>query len=103
MEYSFPPLIEGAPYESNECPTAWKYLPTLALPDGSHNFEEDTVYFHLPSLKDPKQTVFGISCFRQIPVEVRINLSVCNVQYTVVDSKFYDFPLTLYCIGYANF
>lgn len=67
MEYSFPPLVPGAP---NECPPGWKYLPTLALPDGSHNFDEDTVYFHLPSLKDPKETVFGISCFRQIPVEV---------------------------------
>lgn len=70
VEYSFPPLVEGAPYDSNECPPGWHYLPTLALPDGSHNFEEDTVYFHLPSLKNPRQTIFGVSCFRQIPVEV---------------------------------
>lgn len=54
----------------NECPPGWKYLPTLALPDGSHNFDDDTVYFHLPSLTKPKQTIYGISCFRQIPVEV---------------------------------
>lgn len=66
VEFSFPPLIPGTP---NECPPGWKYLPTLALPDGSHNFDDDTVFFHLPSLTDPKQTVFGISCFRQIPVE----------------------------------
>ncbi|CAK9796481.1 Late secretory pathway protein AVL9 homolog [Anthophora plagiata] len=66
VEYSFPPLVPGAP---NECPLGWKYLPTLALPDGSHNYDEDTVYFHLPSLNDPKLTVYGISCFRQIPVE----------------------------------
>ncbi|KYQ47397.1 Late secretory pathway protein AVL9 like protein [Trachymyrmex zeteki] len=66
VEYSFPPLVPGAP---NECPLGWKYLPTLALPDGSHNYDEDTVYFHLPSLNDPKQTIYGISCFRQIPVE----------------------------------
>lgn len=71
MEYSFPPLVPGFPYE---CPAGWKYLPTLALPDGSHNYDEDTVYFHLPSLNDPKQTVYGISCFRQIPVEVSILL-----------------------------
>lgn len=58
--------MPGAP---NECPPGWKYLPTLALPDGSHNFDEDTVYFHLPSLTDSRSTVFGISCFRQIPVE----------------------------------
>ncbi|RZF33793.1 hypothetical protein LSTR_LSTR012011 [Laodelphax striatellus] len=68
VEYSFPPLIPGASDES-ECPAGWKYLPTLALPDGSHNYEEDTVFFHLPSLTDPERTVFGISCFRQIPVE----------------------------------
>lgn len=67
VEYSFPPLVSGAP---NECPLGWKYLPTLALPDGSHNYDEDTVYFHLPSLNDPKRTIYGISCFRQIPVEV---------------------------------
>jgi hypothetical protein len=72
VEYSFPPLLEGDPHA---CPAGWKYLPTLALPDGSHNFDEDTVFFHLPSLSDPKQTVFGISCFRQIPVEV------CDVRY----------------------
>ncbi|EZA52975.1 hypothetical protein DMN91_009118 [Ooceraea biroi] len=66
VEYSFPPLVPDAP---NECPLGWKYLPTLALPDGSHNYDEDTVYFHLPSLNDPKRTIYGISCFRQIPVE----------------------------------
>ncbi|XP_053987688.1 late secretory pathway protein AVL9 homolog [Hylaeus volcanicus] len=66
VEYSFPPLVPGAP---NECPLGWKYLPTLALPDGSHNYDEDTVYFHLPSLNDIKRTIYGISCFRQIPVE----------------------------------
>uniref|UniRef100_A0A8D8Q2P0 Late secretory pathway protein AVL9 homolog n=1 Tax=Cacopsylla melanoneura TaxID=428564 RepID=A0A8D8Q2P0_9HEMI len=69
VEYSFPPLIEGSSPDSNECPSGWKYLPTLALPDGSHNFQEDTVYFHLPSLTDRMKTVYGISCFRQIPVE----------------------------------
>lgn len=66
VEFSFPPLVPDSP---NECPPGWKYLPTLALPDGSHNFDEDTVYFHLPSLTKPKQTIYGISCFRQIPVE----------------------------------
>ncbi|KAF5307941.1 hypothetical protein FQR65_LT06508 [Abscondita terminalis] len=66
VEYSFPALVPDAP---NECPPGWKYLPTLALPDGSHNYDEDTVYFHLPSLTDSKKTVYGISCYRQIPVE----------------------------------
>ncbi|XP_056633967.1 late secretory pathway protein AVL9 homolog [Diorhabda sublineata] len=66
VEYSFPELVPGHP---NECPPGWKYLPTLALPDGSHNYDEDTVYFHLPSLSKPMKTIYGISCFRQIPVE----------------------------------
>ncbi|XP_011297232.1 late secretory pathway protein AVL9 homolog [Fopius arisanus] len=66
VEYSFPPLVPGSP---NECPIGWKYLPTLALPDGSHNYDEDTVYFHLPSITHPNKTVYGVSCFRQIPVE----------------------------------
>lgn len=70
VEYSYPPLIPGAAYDSNECPPGWHYLPTLALPDGSHNYEDDTVYFHLPSLTNSHETIFGVSCFRQIPVEV---------------------------------
>jgi hypothetical protein len=70
VEYSYPPIIPGAAYDSNECPPGWHYLPTLALPDGSHNYEDDTVYFHLPSLTNSHETIFGVSCFRQIPVEV---------------------------------
>ncbi|XP_043478388.1 late secretory pathway protein AVL9 homolog [Leptopilina heterotoma] len=66
VEFSFPPLVPEAP---NECPLNWRYLPSLALPDGSHNYDEDTVFFHLPSLTDPKCTIYGISCFKQIPVE----------------------------------
>lgn len=72
VEYAYPPFIEDYGSDSNECPPGWKYLPTLALPDGSHNYTHDTVYFHLPSLNDRNQTVFGISCYRQIPVEVII-------------------------------
>ena len=38
----------------------------MALPDGSHNYESDTAFFHLPDLVDPRKTIFGISCYRQI-------------------------------------
>lgn len=69
VEYSYPPWSEEYSIDSNECPPGWKYLPTLALPDGSHNYTEDTVYFHLPSIKNPNETVFGISCYRQISVQ----------------------------------
>ena len=51
---------------SSELPSQWKHLPSLALPDGSHNYESDTAFFHLPDLVDPRKTIFGISCYRQI-------------------------------------
>ncbi|BET03358.1 Transport protein Avl9 [Nesidiocoris tenuis] len=69
VEYSYPPLMSGGAADSPDTPSGWKYLPTLALPDGSHNYDKDTVFFHLPSLVSADETVFGISCFRQIPVE----------------------------------
>ena len=69
MEYAHPPLIPGGDNFSSELPSQWKNLPSLALPDGSHNWDQDTSYFHLPALHDPRKTVFGISCYRQIDVE----------------------------------
>uniref|UniRef100_A0A4W3IXL2 AVL9 homolog (S. cerevisiase) n=1 Tax=Callorhinchus milii TaxID=7868 RepID=A0A4W3IXL2_CALMI len=47
-------------------PEEWKYLPFLALPDGAHNYQEDTIYFHLPPRSANRRTVYGISCYRQI-------------------------------------
>ena len=69
MEYSHPPLIPGGDCYSSELPSQWRNLPSLALPDGSHNWDQDTSYFHLPALHDPRKTVFGISCYRQIDVD----------------------------------
>jgi len=40
VEYSYPPLIPGRPVNSSECPEEWKHLPSLALPDGAHNYTE---------------------------------------------------------------
>ncbi|XP_018800974.1 PREDICTED: late secretory pathway protein AVL9 homolog isoform X2 [Bactrocera latifrons] len=68
VEFSYPPLIPNTTGK-NECPSGWKYLPTLALPDGSHNFGEDTVFFNLPSLTEPAESVYGVSCYKQIPIE----------------------------------
>ncbi|XP_053678165.1 late secretory pathway protein AVL9 homolog [Anopheles nili] len=68
VEFSYPPLVGGTEGKS-ECPSGWKYLPTLALPDGSHNFNSDFVCFNLPSLTDPQQSIYGISCYRQIALE----------------------------------
>lgn len=72
VEYAYPPFTEDSPSDSTECPSAWKHLPYLALPDGSHNFDEDTAYFHLPCLHDSNETIYGISCYRQIPIEVNM-------------------------------
>ncbi|KAI5637932.1 transport protein avl9 domain-containing protein [Phthorimaea operculella] len=66
VEHCYPELVAGAP---TELPPAWRHLPALALPDGSHNYLSDTIFFNLPGLTDPEHTVYGISCFRQIPVE----------------------------------
>ena len=49
-----------------------------AIPDGAHNYEKDTVYFHLPSLKNPNETVFGVSCYQQIQSDV----SSKNINYS---------------------
>ncbi|XP_058443728.1 late secretory pathway protein AVL9 homolog [Malaya genurostris] len=68
VEFSYPPLIAGSEGKQ-ECPSGWKYLPTLAIPDGSHNFTQDVICFNLPSLLDPHESIYGISCYRQIPVE----------------------------------
>ncbi|XP_055680402.1 late secretory pathway protein AVL9 homolog [Lutzomyia longipalpis] len=82
VEFSHPPLIEGTTGK-NECPSGWKYLPTLALPDGSHNFTDDTVFFNLPSLTDPKESVYGVSCYRQIPAE-RLKIKTADVTRSTV-------------------
>ncbi|EAA06436.5 AGAP000251-PA [Anopheles gambiae str. PEST] len=86
VEFSYPPLVAGTEGKG-ECPSGWKYLPTLALPDGSHNFSSDFVCFNLPSLTDPEQSVYGISCYRQIALEeVRIrtaDLTRSTVQKSV--------------------
>uniref|UniRef100_A0A7N9B1K6 AVL9 homolog (S. cerevisiase) n=1 Tax=Mastacembelus armatus TaxID=205130 RepID=A0A7N9B1K6_9TELE len=66
VEFSYPPLMPDEPHDSNRLPEEWKYLPFLALPDGAHNYQEDTVYFHLPPLSEDMKCVYGVSCYRQI-------------------------------------
>uniref|UniRef100_A0A8D0G5K7 AVL9 cell migration associated n=1 Tax=Sphenodon punctatus TaxID=8508 RepID=A0A8D0G5K7_SPHPU len=66
VEFSYPPLIPGEGHDSHRLPEEWKYLPFLALPDGAHNYQEDTVFFHLPPRCGDRTTVYGVSCYRQI-------------------------------------
>ncbi|XP_062860085.1 late secretory pathway protein AVL9 homolog [Trichomycterus rosablanca] len=65
VEFSYPPISDEG-HDSNVLPHEWKYLPFLALPDGAHNYQEDTVYFHLPPLSEELKCVYGVSCYRQI-------------------------------------
>ncbi|KAF9315655.1 late secretory pathway protein avl9 [Podila horticola] len=72
VEYAFPPFPgQSARTQLGrlDVPEEWSLLPFLALPDGSHQSDEDFTYFHLPpvkSRKDVDKTLFGISCNRQI-------------------------------------
>ena len=45
VEYAYPPLVEGTDEASGELPEEWKHLPTLALPDGSHNYSKGMFQF----------------------------------------------------------
>lgn len=66
------PEPEGRPGELGDCgqlPPLWRTLPSVALPDGAHNFDRDTIYFHLPHPSRPERTVYGISCYRQMPAD----------------------------------
>ncbi|KAF9437796.1 late secretory pathway protein avl9 [Entomortierella beljakovae] len=72
VEYAFPPF-PGQSAKTKltrlEVPEEWSLLPFLALPDGSHQSDEDFTYFHLPPVKgreDTAATLFGISCNRQV-------------------------------------
>ncbi|XP_032406665.1 late secretory pathway protein AVL9 homolog [Xiphophorus hellerii] len=66
VEFSYPPLMPNEGHDSSLLPEEWKYLPFLALPDGAHNYQEDTVYFHLPPFSGDMKCVYGVSCYRQI-------------------------------------
>lgn len=61
-------------------------MPTLALPDGSHNFIEDSVFFNLPSLEEPNESVYGVSCYRQIPVE-KLKIRTADVTRSTVQKS----------------
>ncbi|XP_033050996.1 late secretory pathway protein AVL9 homolog isoform X3 [Trachypithecus francoisi] len=80
VEFSYPPLIPGDGHDSHTLPEEWKYLPFLALPDGAHNYQEDTVFFHLPPRNGNGATVFGISCYRQIEAKPLYGLLQAKLQ-----------------------
>ncbi|RCN52667.1 hypothetical protein ANCCAN_01043 [Ancylostoma caninum] len=63
VEYSYPKLDGDG---EGGLPEEWINLPSLALPDGAHNSDSDTIFFILPSRERSGEAIFGISCYRQI-------------------------------------
>ncbi|XP_061442554.1 late secretory pathway protein AVL9 homolog isoform X2 [Rhineura floridana] len=80
VEFSYPPLVPGEGHDSHTLPEEWKYLPFLALPDGAHNYQEDTVFFHLPPRSGDQSTVYGVSCYRQIEAKPLYGLLQAKLQ-----------------------
>lgn len=53
VDYCYPPLDPNGPVFSTptnpiSLPSCWKTLPLICLPDGSHNYDSDTIYFTMP-------------------------------------------------------
>ena len=88
VEYSYPPLMPGGDSRSSELPSQWRHLPALAMPDGSHNFLSDTAFFHLPALDNPRKTVFGISCYRQIDADKACMILIYHFTRVLPKTKF---------------
>ncbi|GAA6005131.1 Avl9p [Rhodotorula paludigena] len=75
FDHALGPVVEFAhPRSLEDNAELQRNLPFFALPDGAHARDEDYSYFHLllPSVA-PRQTIFGISCNRQIPADQLIN------------------------------
>ncbi|GAA5856609.1 hypothetical protein JCM8547_005889 [Rhodosporidiobolus lusitaniae] len=77
FDHALGPVVEfGYPKRLMNDDELMRNLPFLALPDGAHARDEDYSYFHLllPSVSaNTPQTIFGISCNRQISAEQLIN------------------------------
>ena len=95
-------------------PKKWRHLPSLALPDGSHNYTSDYIYFHLENESDsstpastpfpttttttpsilvpaksktqPNKTLFGLSCYRQMNADELIYKDVDVTRNTLQKS-----------------
>ena len=94
VEFVYPPLQLQKEQErdhvtqslTSTLPAEWRHLPHLALPDGSHNYEKDSVYFTLPS-SPTSSSVYGVACCRQIPTlqlhQVETEVTRSTVQKSV--------------------
>ncbi len=109
VEHAWPPLNSTTKEDSSltyHLPPEWKYLPHLALPDGCHNYEQDSIFFVLPARKgmeesgqdegtdEPGQAVYGVACCRQIDsdkVKPSIDVTRSTVQKSVCVLSKYPF------------
>lgn len=68
----------------------WPYLPFQALPDGAHSFEESFSLFTLKhnAFSEPPDTIFAVSCTRQIKssdlIEKERDVTRSSVQKSIV-------------------
>ncbi|XP_071497067.1 late secretory pathway protein AVL9 homolog [Diadema antillarum] len=102
VDFSYPPLIADETSEISEVPSEWKHLPFLALPDGAHNYEEDTIYFHLPGRGKHMGTVYGVSCYRQIKTQDLLSKTADVTRGTVQKSVCVLSKLPLYGVIQAK-
>ncbi|XP_069110409.1 late secretory pathway protein AVL9 homolog [Argopecten irradians] len=86
VEFAYPPLITGNKVDSHEVPEVWKHLPSLAIPDGAHNYTQDTIFFHLPSRDGNCTTVYGVACYRQMDAKDLVNKTADVTRSTVQKS-----------------
>ena len=101
VEFSYPSLqttSENAEQSiTAHLPTEWRCLPYLALPDGCHNYEEDSVYFSLPypettefskaAADSPRCSVIhGVACCRQLDTKDVVSSSEELTRSTVQKS-----------------
>ena len=82
MEYSFPPLIPGNPVDSNEVPDAWKHLPSLAIPDGAHNYEKGVLQISV-------RIICKIGHFEVLKIQPHKQFFHVNIQIDRVQKSLY--------------
>ena len=108
VDYCYPPLedpqnggqVFPTPNKPITLPSCWKTLPLLCLPDGSHNYGSDTIYFTMPDRDQPTKnefeedagqlggikTIFGTACFRQIQADKLLNRTDDMTRFAVQKS-----------------
>jgi len=65
--------MEGNLPDSHEIPPQWKYLPSLALPDGAHNYTKGTI-FRLFKCDNPINFIYLLICYWE---QMASYVSVC--------------------------